>query len=209
MVHKDKRNISLTLIHRLTLYARQMAYQEEKHSKIASFLDDIEYLQALFLSEKDFTETFHKYLIAIGQQYGYEGLVEEFIQEDNLKEEVKRNKENISQKKYNFEIKIKYLKEKTNLLIELKAVESLITDSKILGKAIEHDSVHYVEYIYFKWQIDELKVKLYIDDYSQNSLCFDISSLTAKISSDVTTKIVKLLESELSNIEIAKKLEIN
>lgn len=208
MIQKDKVKKSLKLIHNLILKARIMAYQKEEHSVIASFLDDVEYLQALLLSENDCTNIFYKHSISIGEEYECLGFIEDYNQDNDFEREIIHSQPSV-QKKYTVEMKVKYTSENPNLLLELKRLEVLITGSNIVGKGVEHESFHYVETTYYKWLKDDTNIKMYIDDYSQNSLCLDISSSSLKVSYNTSTKISKLLETELVKIEITKSLELN
>ena len=84
--------------------------------------------------------------------------------------------------------------------IELKKYAQLISNLNIFGKGVEHDSAHYLENTYFKWEKDNFKMKLYWDDYTENTFCLDIF-LDNK---EEITFLVNKLKSKIDNIEIKK-----
>lgn len=92
------------------------------------------------------------------------------------------------------EIKFKTNKLFKKRIVELEYYKNLITQANILGKDTMHDSVHYIEHTYFKWVKDDIKIKLYIDDYSENSLCLDILSDNQEENNIISQKLVKLLK---------------
>ena len=121
---------------------------------------------------------------------------------------IEKNSNKMISKKYSLvEIKFQPKKDFINQLIKLEYYTILLTNSKILGEGIEHDSIHYIEFTYYKWIKGDVKVKLYIDDYSENGLCFDISSNSQEKCNEVSKKLIKLLESELIDIQITKNWE--
>ncbi len=81
MISQEKTRNALLVIHRIIVLARQMAYAKADHKKIASVLDDLDYLPTLILDEEDCTIDFLKYIIGIGKQYGVHGLVDLFDKE--------------------------------------------------------------------------------------------------------------------------------
>jgi hypothetical protein len=173
-----------------------MAYQKVEHKEIANFLDDIEYLQGLLLTEIDYTDTFRKHLIGIEEKYKYKSLLEEFSTKVN---------EHIGV--YLVEVKFKINKCFDNRLMALKYYKNILTQSNIVDKGIEHDSIHYVEHIYYKWKKGNVKVKLYIDDYQQNGLCFDIESENKNYCINISEQINKLISLESNSIEVVKNWE--
>ncbi len=55
-----------------------MAYEAEPHRRIASLLDDAEYLPSLILDVEDRTEDFSRYLQGIAEEYQLRGVFTEF-----------------------------------------------------------------------------------------------------------------------------------
>ena len=54
-----------------------------------------------------------------------------------------------------------------------------------IGKGVEHESSHYVEYTYYKWKYDDIDIKLYWgdDDATENKLILSIVSFGKDVSS--------------------------
>jgi len=109
-----------------------------------------------------------------------------------------------SNNKYFIEIKFQSKKLFANKLNKLEDYKKLINQSNILGKSIEHDSVHYIENIYYKWMKNDIKIKLYIDDYGRDdSLCIDIFLDKKKFTKEFQ-QIIKLLENDTIDMKITK-----
>ncbi len=81
MIIPEKTENALRVIQRIIILARKMAYDEADHIKIASVLDDAEYLPGLLLDEKDRTKEFRKFIVGIGEEFGWHSLIELFDDE--------------------------------------------------------------------------------------------------------------------------------
>jgi len=88
--------------------------------------------------------------------------------------------------------------ENINKYIELKKYAQLISDLNIFGKGVEHDSTHYLENTYFKWEKDDLKVKLYWNDYDIHTFCLDILLNEKR---DINP-IINILKNKIENLII-------
>ncbi|HHD82427.1 MAG TPA: hypothetical protein ENK94_04465 [Campylobacterales bacterium] len=105
---------------------------------------------------------------------------------------------------YVIEIQFKFIQDFEKGLIALKFFENLVTQSKVFGKGIEHDSIHYLEHIYFKWQKGNTKIKLYIDDYNAHSLCFDIFANTQATCIYYSKILEDLIKLNVNDINVVK-----
>ena len=91
------------------------------------------------------------------------------------------------------EVKFSFLEKKINRYNFLQKCYSSIVKSKVLNKGSEHDSSHYMENIVYKWSENNVKIKLYIDDYSAYGWCFDITSENQNDSVLYAVKIINFL----------------
>ena len=115
---------------------------------------------------------------------------------------------NIKLSKFNLiEVKFESKKSFNKKILELKFYAELIT-KLTLDKYVEHDSVHYIKNIYYQWKQEDLKMKLYIDDYSKNGLCIDITSNNLKEMINLSKRLEIILQNEATDIKIIKNLEI-
>lgn len=69
MIIREKEKQALKIVHDFIIKARSFAYEEKDAKFIADFLDEVEYLPALMLEEKDQTEFFQKYAKGICEQF--------------------------------------------------------------------------------------------------------------------------------------------
>jgi len=78
VVATEKFGNALSVIQRLIVIVRKMAYDRVDHERIASVLDDIDYLPHLMIAEEDCTEKFRNHVIGIADSYGWHGLTDLF-----------------------------------------------------------------------------------------------------------------------------------
>ena len=78
VIKKEKEKIALRIIQLLAIKGRTMAYEKEDYNHLAKLMDDLEYLPALMLEEKDRTKTFGDYLGGIEETFNYHGLQDMF-----------------------------------------------------------------------------------------------------------------------------------
>lgn len=76
MIKNEKKG--LIAIHKLLIKGRMLVNELEK-AAIFSFFDEIEYLPALILSDKDDTKEFGEYLKGICQEFNCNYIYEQFI----------------------------------------------------------------------------------------------------------------------------------
>lgn len=69
MIVKDKERQALKIIHDFIIKARSFAYENKDGKFMADFLDQVEYLPALMLEEKDQTEFFRDYAKGICEEF--------------------------------------------------------------------------------------------------------------------------------------------
>ena len=91
------------------------------------------------------------------------------------------------------EIKFTSKKNIISRYIFLQNCFELIQEANILGKGREHESMHYLEYIVYKWKLDNVSIKFYIDDYSEDGWCFDITAESKKECIEYSEKIIDFL----------------
>lgn len=97
------------------------------------------------------------------------------------------------------EIKFSFLEKEINRYDFLQKCYSSIIKSKVLNKGFEHGSSHYIENIVYKWAENNVKIKFYIDDYSEYGWCFDIFS---ENQNDSVLYALKILDFLMKNYEI-------
>jgi hypothetical protein len=78
MIAQDRNTAALKVIQKLIIHTRKMAYEREKHEKIAALLDDIEYLPGLLIDTNDQTTAFRNYISDITKQYKLPGILDIF-----------------------------------------------------------------------------------------------------------------------------------
>ncbi|MFP9114700.1 GTP-binding protein EngB [Flavobacterium sp. RHBU_3] len=71
MVREEKLNNAIKAVHDLIIKTRALAYENYPALALAKLLDEMEYLPALILEEKDQTEFFESYLEHICKQYNF------------------------------------------------------------------------------------------------------------------------------------------
>lgn len=69
MIRPDKLEQAIRAVQQVIIRGRTMAYEAESHRRIASLLDDAEYLPGLILAPEDRTEAFSPHLQVIAEEY--------------------------------------------------------------------------------------------------------------------------------------------
>ncbi|NOX59056.1 MAG: hypothetical protein GXP29_09395 [Planctomycetes bacterium] len=79
MIANDRREGALRAIQFGIAQARLLAYERESHKRIASFLDELDYLIAMLLEESEQTAMFEEVAREIGREFNCMRIVELFL----------------------------------------------------------------------------------------------------------------------------------